>query len=107
VGLRAAKQEEAVSAILGAPRKELAAWPLDVTAPIGPQPHLGPFLGQHEKLFRVYPGQPRRPEIADQVTQGARRGPAGVDPSPERHDHGSQVVRRFAVELYVVHDSVI
>src|SRR3989442_2073017 len=47
VGLRPAKQEEAVSAVLGMPRQELAPWPLDLAFPISPQPHLGPFLGQH------------------------------------------------------------
>src|SRR5712691_8107502 len=59
MGLRAAKQEEPVCALPRMPRKELAPWPLDVAFPISPEPHLGPFLRQHEKLFRLYPGQPR------------------------------------------------
>src|SRR5713226_6425681 len=48
VGFRAAKQEETVPAIPWMPRKELARWPLNVAAPISPQPHLGPLLGKHE-----------------------------------------------------------
>jgi len=36
------------------------------------------------------------------VTQGARCRPAGINPSPKRHDHRRQVGRRFAVELYMV-----
>src|SRR6266702_4003956 len=54
VGLGAAKQQEAVPAVPWTPCRELAQWPLDVAAPISPQPHLGPFLGKHEELFRVY-----------------------------------------------------
>jgi hypothetical protein len=86
------------------PRKELAPWPLDVAAPVGPQSHLGPFLGEHEKLFGVYSGQPRGPEVAGQVAQGARGRPAGIDPSPERHDQRRQAGRWLAIELYVVHE---
>src|SRR6266849_10311782 len=67
VRLGAAKQEEAVPAIPWMPCRELAQWPLDVAAPISPQPHLGPFLSEHEELFRLYPGHPRGPEVADQV----------------------------------------
>src|SRR5712691_3210071 len=104
VGLRAAKQEEAVPAISRIPRKELAQWPLDVAASISPQPHLGPLLAEHEEVFRVYSGQPRGPEVAGQVTQGARGRPAGIDPSTKGHDHRRQVGRRLAVELYVVHE---
>ena len=103
MGLRAAEQEEAVPAISGMPREELAPWPVDVAAPIGPQPHLGPFLGEHEELLGVDPGQPRGREVAGQVAQGARGRPAGIDPSPKRHDHRRQVGRRLAVELYIVH----
>jgi hypothetical protein len=86
------------------PRRELAQRPLDVAAPIGPQPHLGPFLGEHEKLFRAYPGQRRGLEVTGEVTQGARGRPAGINPSPERNDQRRQVVRRLAVELYIVHE---
>src|SRR5688500_16657448 len=52
MGLGAAKQEEAVPATPWIPRKELAPWPLDLAAPISPQPHLGPFVRTHEKLDR-------------------------------------------------------
>src|SRR5918996_598122 len=107
VGLRAAKQEEAIPAIPWLPRKELAPWPPDVAAPIGPQPHLGPFLGEHEKLFRDYSGEPRGREVAGQVTQGARCRPAGIDPSPKRHDHRRQASGGLAIELYVVHEHLI
>src|SRR5262249_17565564 len=58
MGLRAAKEEEAVAAIRGTPLEEFASGPQDVAAPIGPQPHLGPLLGQHEELLGVDPGQP-------------------------------------------------
>src|SRR6267142_4790685 len=56
MGLRPAKQEEAVSASLAeaAPREALALWPLDLAFAIRPQTHLGSFLGQHEKLFGIY-----------------------------------------------------
>src|ERR1700682_1598707 len=104
MGLEAAKEEEAVPAIPWMPCKELAQWAMDVAAPITPQPHLGPFLSKHDKLFRLYPGQPLGPEIAGQVTQGARCRPTGINPSPKRHDHRLQVRRRLAVELYVVHE---
>jgi hypothetical protein len=50
---RAREQEEAVAAIPGLPRKELAPRPGDVAVPIGPQSHLGPLLGEHEELFRL------------------------------------------------------
>ena len=102
MGLRAAKQEETVPAI-GMPGKELAPWPVDVAAAVGPHPHLRPFLREHEELFGVDPGQPRGREVADQVAQGPGGRPAGVDPSPECNDHGRQVGRRLAVEFYVVH----
>src|SRR3989442_14418287 len=105
MGRRAAKQEEAASAILtaAAPREELAPWPQDLALSISPQPHLGSFLGQHEKLFGIYPGQSLGPEIADQVAQGARCRPARIDPSPKRHDHRRQGGRWLAIERYVVH----
>src|SRR2546427_5549812 len=103
MGLRAAKQEKAVPAIRRRRRKELAQWPVDVAASIRPQPHLGPFLAEHEELFWLYAGQPRRPQLAGQVTQGAGGRPAGIDPSAKRHDQRRQVGRRLAVELYVVH----
>jgi hypothetical protein len=86
------------------PRGEFAARPLDVAASIRPHPHLGPFLGEHEELFRADPGQRRGPEILGQVTHGARGRPARVNPSPKRHDQRRQVVRRLAVELYKVHE---
>src|SRR6266496_608360 len=76
---------------------------MDVTAPVGPQPHLGPLLGEHEKLFGVYPRQPRSPEVTGQVAQGPRGPTAGIDPPSERHDHGRQVGGRLAVELYIFH----
>src|SRR3989442_9552067 len=105
MGLRSAKQEEAVSAILAetAPRKELASWPVDLALSISPQPHLGSFLGQHEKLFGIYRGQPLGPEIADQVAQGPRYRPARIDPSPKRHDHRRQGGGWLAIERYLVH----
>src|SRR5262249_51305374 len=78
-------------------------WPVDLAIAIGPQPHLGPFLGEHEELFGVDPRQPRGRKVTDQVTQGTRRRPAGIDPSSERHHHRRQVGRRLAVELDVVH----
>ena len=47
-------------------------------------------------------------EITDRVSKsvdakGARGGPAGIDPSAERHDHRGQGRGRLAVELYVIH----
>src|SRR5207245_8240487 len=101
--LRAAKQESAVAAIPRMPREELTFRPMDVTFPISPQPHLGPFLGQHEELFRVYPRQPRGGEVADQMAQGTRCRLAGIDPSSIRHHHRGQVSRRLAIKLDVVH----
>src|SRR5713226_6662532 len=59
--------------------------------------------GEQEELFRVYPGQPRGREVADQVAQGARCRLAGINPSPKRHHHRCQVSRRLAVKLYMVH----
>src|SRR5262249_5347684 len=49
--LRAAEQQQTVPAIRWTPREELAPWPVDLAIAIGPQPHLGPFLGEHEELF--------------------------------------------------------
>src|SRR5207247_9881322 len=65
MGLRSAKQEEAVSAILAeaAPREELAPWPLDLALSISPQPHVGTFLGHHEHLFGIYTGHTIGPGI--------------------------------------------
>src|SRR4029453_10836186 len=103
MGLWAAKQEEAVPPISWRPHKELAPWPVDVAAAIGPQPHLGPLLGEHEKLLRVYPRQLRGLEVARQVAQGARGRPAGIDPSSKRHDHRRHVGGRLAIEFYIVH----
>jgi hypothetical protein len=77
---------------------------VDVAASIRSQPHLGPFLGEHEKLFRVDPGQRRGPEVTGQVAQRACGRATGINPSPERYDHGREVVRRLAVELYIVHE---
>src|SRR5437667_12463348 len=85
------------------PREELTLRPMDVTFAISPQPHVGPFLGKHEELFRIHPGQPRGREVADQVAQGTGGRLAGIDPSAKRHDHRCQVSGRLAVKLYMVH----
>jgi hypothetical protein len=100
--LRAAEQEKAVPSIW-MPCEELAPWPVKVPASVGPQPHLGPLLGEHEELFRDYLRESRRREIAGQVAQGARGRPASIDPASKRHDHRRQAGDRLAVELYIVH----
>ena len=51
---------------------------MDVAASIRPQPHLGPFLAEHEELFWHYAGQPRRPQVAGQVTIGANAHFEGI-----------------------------
>src|SRR4029453_4007791 len=53
MGPRATETEQAVPALPWIPRKELAQRPVDVTVAISPQSHLGPFLSEHEELFRV------------------------------------------------------
>src|SRR5204863_7779865 len=70
VGLRPAKQEEAVSASLLMPREELAAWPLDLAFAIGPQTHLGSFLSQHKVHLGVYDRQSRDADVTDEETPG-------------------------------------
>jgi hypothetical protein len=104
MGLHAAKQEKTGSVIPRLPRKELALWPLDGAAPISRHPHVRPFLGKHEEFFGVYPGQPRRREVLDQVLECSSCGLAGIDPSPKRHHHRRQVGKRLAVKFHIVHD---
>jgi hypothetical protein len=38
------------------------------------------------------------------MAQGTRRRPAGIDPSPERHDQRRQAGGRLALEFYNVHE---
>jgi hypothetical protein len=104
MGLHAAKQEKTGSAIPRLPRKELAPWPLDGTAPISRHPNVRPFLGKHEEFLGVYQGQPRGREVSDQVLECSSCGLAGIDPSSKRHYHRRQVGKRLAVKFHIVHD---
>jgi hypothetical protein len=49
MGLRATKEQEAVTALRGSAREELALRPVNLAALVGPHLHVRPFLGEHDQ----------------------------------------------------------
>src|SRR4030095_12958899 len=107
MGLRAGEQQQPLAARVGPPLEELAPWPVDVAAAVGPHAHLGPLQREHEELLGIDPRDTRGPELLHQVAQRARRGAAGVDPAAEGDDQRGEIARRLAVELDVIHHCTV